>query len=324
MKKTYNRGIIGLGHIAHKFAHDLMLAENANLYAVASRSVEKAEEFAERFNSDKSYGTYEALATDPKVDIVYIATPHVFHSQQSVMCLDAGKAVLCEKAFGMNASEVEFMINKARENNQFLMEALWTRFIPGTETILDIIKNGMIGELKSVKADFGFKAKYEPEKRLFSKKLGGGSLLDIGIYPVFLSLLTLGVPDDIKALALMSESGVDNSCGMVFTYSDGRSAILNSELSVDTATEAWLFGDRGALKMHTRFHHTKQISHYMNHSLQNSYRVDYIGNGYFHEILEVMKCLDEGKRESDELPLSFSLNLIKTLDRVREEIGLSY
>lgn len=324
MGKTVNWGIIGLGKIAHKFAHDLLLVENANLYGVASRELVKAKNFAIKYQIENFYSSYKDLTDDPNIDIVYIATPHIYHCEFTLMALNSGKAVLCEKAFGMNKLEVEKMITKAREKKLFLMEALWTRFIPGTEKLLELLNSGLIGDLKSVRADFGFKANYSPHKRLFNKELGGGALLDIGIYPVFLSLLSLGFPKEIIASAIMSKTKVDMSIMMLFNYHNYKTAILDATLAVDTPTEAWLHGTKGSLKMHSRFHHTESISHYKDHQLVETYKVKYKGNGYFHEIMEVMSCLEKGKIESDKMPLTFSLKLIDLLDKVREEIGLTY
>lgn len=324
MSKKYNWGIIGLGKIAHKFAEDLLLVEEANLFGVASRNSEKAKSFSEKFRADKYYGTYQELADDPQIDVVYIATPHPFHFENTMMCLEAGKAVLCEKAFGMNSSEVEQMIAKAKEKNLFLMEALWTRFIPATEEMIALLNKGLIGDLKTVRADFGFKAEFDADKRLYNKKLGGGALLDIGIYPVFLSLLTLGKPKEIKALAQMSSTGIDENIMMLFNYPNKKSAILDASLVATTPVEAWLHGDKGSLKMHRNFHHTEEISYYKGSDLVENYQFKYIGNGYYHEIEEVIKCLKTGKIESEKIPHSFSLDLIKTLDRIREIIGLRY
>jgi len=324
MGKKVNWGIIGLGKIAHKFTQDLLLVENANLYGVASRGIAKAKDYAEKYQADNYYGSYKELADDPNIDVVYIATPHIHHCEYTLMALEAGKAVLCEKAFGMDKAEVVKMIAKASEKKLFLMEALWTRFIPGTEKVLELLNGGLVGDLKTVRADFGFRANYEPNERLFNKELGGGALLDIGIYPAFLSLLTLGFPKEIIASATMSPTKVDTSIMMLFNYNNQETAILDATLAVDTPTEAWLHGTKGSLKMHSRFHHTESISHYKDHDLVETYEVKYKGNGYYHEIMEVMKCLEMGKIESDKMPLSFSLKLIDLLDKVRNEIGLTY
>lgn len=325
MAKQYNWAILGLGKIAKKFAADLNLTENGNLYAVASRSQDKADAFAAEFNADIAYGSYEAMMKDKNIDAVYIATPHVFHCKNTLMCLDAGFHVLCEKAFGMNKGEVQLMVDKARKKGLFLMEALWTRFIPGTERMLELIKNDTIGDIKLVKADFGFRAPYNTTGRLFSKELGGGSLLDVGIYPIFMSLLTLGKPKTISAFALMTPSEVDYNCAMYFGYDNDASAILDSSFQVTTPVEAWIHGTKSALKLNSRFHHCERIDVMdLRWKITDTIEVAYTGNGYYHEIIEVMDCLDQGKTESDKMPLSFSLDLIETLDAVREKIGLVY
>lgn len=325
MTKKYNWAILGLGKIAHKFAQDLLLTEHGNLYAVASRSQAKADAFAKQYDADKAFGSYEGMMADKNIDVVYIATPHVFHCENTLMCLDAGFHVLCEKAFGMNRVEVQLMVDKAREKNLFLMEALWTRFIPATEKVLELISNDVIGDVNLVKADFGFRADFDDTSRLFNKKLGGGALLDIGIYPVFLSLLTLGKPKTIHAFAQMTSTEVDMNCTMFFEYENGQRAILDSTLEAGTSIEGWIHGTKSTIKMNSRFHHTRQLDVLdLNLNVLETIHLDYVGNGYYHEIIEVMQCLDNGQAESKKMPLSFSLDLIETLDSVREIIGLEY
>lgn len=318
MTKKYNWGIIGLGKIAHKFAADLLLVSNANLYAVASRSVEKAQQFAVTYGAEKAYGSYEALANDPNIDVVYVATPHVFHCEITLMCLDAGRAVLCEKAFGMNEAEVQMMINKANAKNLFLMEALWTRFIPCTEKMLTLIDNQEIGDIQLIKANFGFRAVYDENGRLFNKELGGGALLDIGIYPVYLALLLLGKPQHIEAFAQFAPTGVDSSCAIYFDYGNGRTAVLDASLVVGTSVEATIHGSTASLRLNNRFHHTEKIEKMdLRWNVLDVFEQKYVGNGYYHEILEVIDCLEQGKKESDKMPLSLSLLLIQTLDRIK-------
>ena len=325
MIKKYNWAILGLGKIANKFAQDLLLTEQGNLYAVASRSQEKADAFAKEYKADKAFGSYEAMMADKNIDVVYIATPHVFHCEKTLMCLDAGFHVLCEKAFGMNEQEVQSMVDKAKEKNLFLMEALWTRFIPSTEKVLQMIADDVVGDVRLVKADFGFIAKFDANGRLFNRKLGGGSLLDIGIYPVFLSLLTLGKPKTIQAFAQMTSTDVDLNCAMFFEYENGQRAILDSTLDAATSIEGWIHGTKSMIKMNNRFHHSERLE-VMDSKLNIIETIDlpFVGNGYYHEALEVMECLDNGQTESQKMPLSFSLDLIQTLDKIRAIIGLEY
>jgi predicted dehydrogenase len=204
------------------------------------------------------------------------------------------------------------------------MEGMWTRFIPATLKVLELLKDNAIGELQSIRADFGFIGDGIPEGRLYNKKLGGGSLLDIGIYPIYLSLLTLGLPADIKVMARMTKTEVDSFCVMLFDYENSAKAILESSIEADTPIEAHLYGSKGAIKMHSRWHHSEKISWYQKGELKDAIDLPYTGNGYFHEIEEVSNCLQHNKTESDKLPLQMSLDLITTLDRVREKIGLHY
>lgn len=317
-------GIIGTGKIARKLASDLLLSKNAVLQGVGSRDIAKAKTFSESYHANSFYGSYEQLAKDPLIDVVYVATPHPFHFENTLMCLEHGKHVLCEKPMGMNANEVKAMVDMASSKGLFLMEGIWTRFIPAVEKMAELLNDGVIGEVTFIRADFGFKAAYNPEGRLFNKSLGGGSLLDIGIYPIYLSLLTLGVPKSIKALARMTETGVDSYCSMLFDYTHSGKAILESTIEVDTPTEAYIYGTKGFIKMHHRFHHTQKLTVHRDGEPDEVIAINYTGEGYLHEIEEVNACIKAKQVESHKLPHSLSLNLSAVLDRVREEIGLTY
>ncbi|MCB0563445.1 MAG: Gfo/Idh/MocA family oxidoreductase [Phaeodactylibacter sp.] len=324
MAKTYNWGIIGPGKIAHKFAQDLDKLPNARLHAVASRSEERARAFALQYGAPNAYGSYEEITACPDLDVVYIATPHPGHRDNTIMCLNAGLPVLCEKAFAMNSRQVQEMVDAARANDTFLMEALWTRFTPSTTKALELIGHGMIGDVLSVKADFGFLPAFDPNSRLFDPALGGGSLLDIGIYPVFLALLILGKPTEIKAAAYIGSTGVDEELGMLFQYESGQMAHLHSTLRAFTKTEAYIYGERGAIHLHTRWHEPTTLSLILEDRRPQDYRFDYHTNGYSYEAEEVMHCLEHGLKESPLLPLSFSQDLMAVLDGVRRKIGLEY
>lgn len=324
MPEKINWGIIGPGKIAGKFAQDLQLVENAVLHGIASRDSERSDAFAKKYNAVRVFDNYEALAADPEVDIIYVATPHVFHFEQTMLCLRSGKAVLCEKPFGMNAQEVKIMTEEARSRNLFLMEALWTRFIPGTEKLLELIQKDTIGKVQYVKADFGFLGDGNKDSRVYNPDLGAGTLLDIGIYPVYLSLLLLGIPDQIKAVASFTDTGVDSFCAIISDYFSGEKAFSESTILSNTPIEAFIYGDKGSIKMHSRFHHTERLTMQLNDNTSETFHLPYIGNGYYHEIVEVMDCLKQGKTESDKMSHSMSLALIKTLDNIREDIGLKY
>ena len=323
MRKKVNWGIIGLGKIAHKFASDLQHSETSQLYGVASRDLNKAKEFGKKYKAKKHFGSYETLAEDPEIDIIYVATPHVFHFENTIMCLKKSKAVLCEKPMGMNAEEVKRMIEEAKSRNLFLMEGLWTRFIPATEKVIELLEKNVFGELISMQADFGFKGDSDPESRVYNKKLGGGSLLDVGIYPIYLSLLTLGIPSDIKAMARLTKTGVDSFCALSFSYENGAKANLESTIDADTPTEAHIHGTSGSIKLHRRFHHTEKLT-CLHNGVETLLDIKYKGNGYIHEIEEVNTCLLNHATESSKLPLKTTLDLSILIDRVKEKIGLDY
>ncbi|WP_420571992.1 Gfo/Idh/MocA family protein [Kordia sp.] len=323
MSKKVHWGIIGLGKIAINFATDLQLSETAILHGVASRSQKKATIFAKKYNANKAYDSYEALANDPEIDVIYIATPHVFHYENTLLCLQKGKAVLCEKPMGINSKQVQTMIQEAKSRKLFLMEAIWTRFMPSYKKVLELLDAQTIGDIISVHADFGFLGKFDPESRLYNKDLAGGSLLDIGLYPIFLSLLVLGIPTDIKAMARMTETDVDSFCSMLFSYKNGEKAILESTIEVDTPTEAFIHGTKGSIKLHRRFHHAGTITLYKD-GQETIFELPHAGIGYIHEIEEVNACILNGETESEKLPLEFSQNLIEIIDRVKSEIGLKY
>ena len=316
-------GIIGLGKIANKFAADLQYSETAQLYGVASQDLNKAKKFSTKYNAQKYYGSYQALANAPEIDIIYVATPHVFHFENTMMCLKQNKAVLCEKPMGMNAKEVRLMIEEASTRNLFLMEGLWTRFIPATEKLIELLAQNVIGQVTSLQADFGFKGDSNPENRIFNKNLGGGSLLDIGIYPIYLSLLVLGIPTDITATAQLTEAGVDRFCAMEFHYDNGAKANLESTIVADTPTEAFLHGTTGTLKLHRQFHHTEKITHTHNDEV-TILDIKYKGNGYIHEIEKVNSCFLNRDIESSKLPLQMSLDLSVVMDTIKNKIGLKY
>ena len=322
-------GILGPGRIAHKFAQDLLTLPDAQLYAVASSDQQRADEFANEYKIPHAFGSYEDLLTLPDLDVVYVATPHVKHYEHVMLLLNGGVsrpglAVLGEKPFAMNSEQVREMVDTARSKGVFLMEALWSRFMPGIVHALALAQSGVIGKVVSVKADFGFKAPFLPEKRLFNKELGGGSVLDIGIYPLFLSYLFLGKPTKVKALANFGSTGVDEQCGMVLTYADGQVALLESTILADTDCVGIIQGDKGQIRIHSRFHETKGVTLQLIDQPAQSVGFDRTTHGYDYEAQHVMQCLAEGKTESPLWSLEDSLNLMALLDAVQAEAGIVY
>ena len=323
--KKYNWAILGCGKIARKFSNDLKLLPDANLYAAASRNFSTAQSFAGELGFEKAYGSYLEMVEDPAVDIVYVATPHSHHHQHTLLCLEHKKAALCEKSFAINLQETKEMTECARKNNVFLMEAFWTRFQPGFIKILDVIRSGELGELMAVKADFAFKAEYNTEKRLYNPDLGGGSLLDIGIYPVFMALATLGKPDRIKALAVLSPTGSEESITISFSYKERKIASLASSFSSFSSilTEFWF--ENGLIRLQKRSSAPNDVYIWKENGSEE--RIDYQmseGFGYYLEARHVMDCMNQGKIESEIRSWKDTLDLMETLDRIRIDAGIYY
>ncbi len=326
-----NWGIIGLGRIARKFADDLRLVPGARLHAVASTDLERAQAFAKDYDVPHAFGSYEGIVHCPDLDVVYIATPHVLHCENTVMCLENGLPVLVEKPFAMNLEEARRMTEAARRNRVFLMEALWTRFVPAIEHAFELIENGEIGPVHSLAADFGFHAPFDPAWRIFNKKLGGGSLLDVGIYPVLLSQFLFGKParEDIFATATFTETGVDRSCMMNFRFPGDRLSALRSSIANNSLMLAQIYGEKGTLSLHPRWHHTQKLTvsafdDANRTEIKHDIEFPYDGWGYSFEAAHVGQCLENQLLESPKVPLSFSEDLTETLDTIREKIGMRY
>ncbi|MFN4146244.1 MAG: Gfo/Idh/MocA family protein [Runella sp.] len=317
-------GILAPGRIAHKFAQDLQQVADTQLVAVASRDLGRAQAFADQYHAQYAYGSYEALVQCTELDVVYIASPHVGHFEHTLLCLRAGIPVLCEKPFAMNLLQVQEMIATAHEQKVFLMEALWTRFMPTTLKTLEIIKSGAIGKVLGVKADFGFKAPYDPMRRTFNKNLGGGALLDIGIYPLFFSYLILGMPAKVTAQAVFGATQVDESTGMTLTYSNGTFAFLDCTFMAKTNCEAFVYGEKGTIRIHPRWHESKTVSIEYEDGMTETFSFERNTWGYDYEIKEVNDCLKSKALQSQKWSHEDSLNLIQLLDEVRQVIGLDY
>lgn len=320
--KKYNWAILGCGNIAAKFTTELKGLPNANLYATASRNLVNAEKFAEKFDFDKAYGSYQEMVEDPNVDVVYIATPHNFHKEHTVLCLNHKKAVLCEKAFAINSMEVKQMIASSNENDTFLMEAFWVIFRPKYLKVKEIIASENLGKLKFVKSDFMFNGEYNPKNRLYNLDLGGGSLLDIGIYSIFTALMFLGSPDEIKTLAHFSPTGSEESISMLFGYKNGATAVLTSSFDAAFKNESELCFEHGIIK-YDRFSKDPIVlikeGEITEIPFENGPNM-----GYQFEAIHVMECLDNNLKESPILPLSLSLELINVLDSVRKDAGIIF
>lgn len=317
-------GIIGAGWIAEKFAQGISVLTSARVKGVASRDLERARGFAIAHGIESAYGTYEELVHDPDIDVVYVATPHPFHCEHSILCLENGKPVLCEKPLAMNEMEVLRMIDKAKEKDLFLMEAIWTRFLPSIAKVQEIVASGELGEVRHIKADFGIMRDFDPNHRVFCKALGGGSLLDIGIYPLFLTLLLWGEPDSISAVADIGSTTVDESLALTLKYSDGRIAVLFSSFRVDSTVETHICGTKGRLKLNRWWFCPSTLELSKGDGAPLVIDPHAVGNGYNYEAEEVGRCLRAGVRESSMLPLAFSVRLMRLMDGIRKQIGLAY
>lgn len=319
---TLRWGIVGLGKIAHKFIHDVQILNDHQVVAVASRDINRSQEFARQYGVQKSYGSYEELFQDELVDVVYIATPHVSHAELSLLAIASKKHVLCEKPMAINQKEVSKVIEAARKAKVFFMEALWSRFNPAIQEVLQLIKQGEIGEVKYINADFSFIIEQNPELRLLNLNLAGGSLLDVGIYPIFLAYSVLGKPKQIKSSAQFHETGADLQTSMIFEYSNSYANLFSGFLTKSDMV-AKIYGTRGSLFIDKIWHQADGYTLLKNGQTEHR-QLPKLGKGYTHEIEECMQCITANKLESDLWSHGDSLALIEIMDEVRSQIGLVY
>ncbi|HOI56707.1 MAG TPA: Gfo/Idh/MocA family oxidoreductase [Phycisphaerae bacterium] len=325
MERTIRWGVLGCGKIARKVATAVNFADGAELAAVASRGLEKAEAFAAEFSAGRAHGSYEALADDPDVDVIYVATPHAMHAEHAQLALEAGKAVLCEKPFAVNAAQARAVIDLARRRKLFLMEAMWTRFLPTLVRTRELIAEGAIGEVRLVAADFGFRSDVDPTSRLFDPALGGGALLDVGVYPVSLaSMLFGGEPTDVAALADVGSTGVDEQSAYVLKYPGGRMASLFAAVRTFSPMEATIMGTTGHIRLHTAWWCGKKLSLCPRGGQEQLFELPHACNGYEGEVAEVVRCLRQGLTESTVVPLDETLAVMRTLDRIRAQWDMTY
>ena len=323
MENIIKWGILGPGNIAHQFARGLSAIPDAKLVAVGSRSIERADKFADEFDVPKRHGSYDDLASDPDVDAIYVSTPHPFHKEYTILCLKADKAVLCEKPLAINAQQVKEMVNCARESEKFLMEAMWTRFLPIIVKVREWLSEGMIGEPRMLTADFGFRFGWNPDGRLMNPDLAGGGLLDVGVYVVAMAYMVFGKPSNITSTAHIGETGVDEQAAMVLGYDTGQLALLSCAIRTSTPQEARIMGTEGSIHIPNFWHSTSATLH-VSGKEPETIELPFGGNGYEYEAIEVMQCLREGKLESDTMPLDESLSIAETMEAIRAQWGLKY
>jgi predicted dehydrogenase len=319
-------GILGCGKIANKFAADLKFVRDAELAAVGARDADRARSFAQTYGVRHAFGSYEALVSSAEVDVIYVATPHGFHHEHALLCLRHGKAVLCEKALALNLRQVKEMIEESMRSNVFLMEAFWTKFLPQYQKVISLVSEGAIGEIRMVQADFGFNGGATPAQRLYDPALGGGSLLDVGIYPVFLATSLLGRPVNVNAIMDAYDTGVDKQIVMNLQFESGAVASLSASFEVETPVEATIMGTNGYIKMKNRFHNAMCELELVTGRDQIT-SVDVAreeGYGYQFEARHVTECLRDGLKESPVMSFNDSLLLMDTLDRIRDRCGIRY
>jgi len=317
-------GLIGLGWISRKFAKGLAFVPDAEVYAVASRSQEKADAFGAEFGASKCYGSYEELANDPNVNVAYIGTPNNYHLSQTLLCLKAGKHVLCEKPFAVNAKEARVMIDCAREKKLFLMDAFWTRYFPAMYKLRELLAEKIIGDVMLVTADFGGRGPVVPEKRHFNPDLAGGAMLDVGSYCIqFASMIYSKPPTDIVSQVAIGETGVDELSVLVFKYSDYEMATLTSAIRLSTPHEARVMGTEGYIAI-PNFWHPDELTVVRSGQAPETLRFPYEGEGFQFEAIEVGQCIRAGLTESPVYPLDETLAIMETMDRIRADWGLRY
>ena len=316
-------GILGTGGIARAFAQALRQTPDARLVAVGSRTAAGAEAFARDFDA-RACASYEALVASPDVDIVYIATPHIMHAENAILALDAGKAVLCEKPFTMNAREAGQVVALARRRGLFLMEAMWTRFMPALAALRRIVASGEIGEAALVQADFGFAATLDPEHRVNKRELGGGALLDLGIYPLSIAYALLGPVQSVHAQAVTGPTGVDLSTGFTMLHRGGTMSVSNCSLRARTPCELTVSGTLGNVRMERMFHMAQSLTVTAADGSTRSVAVPFLGNGYVHEAIAAGEALRAGLLEHPLMTHEETLAGMRTLDEIRAQIGLRY
>lgn len=317
-------GILGTGWIARKFAEALAVADNCVLVAVGSRTKKSAEEFATTYHINKVYGSYEELVKDTEVDVVYVATPHNLHLENTLLALNNGKHVLCEKPIGVNLNEVNEMFRVAAEKKLFLMEALWSRFLPHIIKVKELIEAGTIGDIKLLTATFCIRSENGPEHRHYNIDLCGGTILDIGIYNIFLSIFLLGKPERLSAVATLNNQGVDVNCSYSFTYPNQTLSVMYSSFLANPDVAAEIHGTKGTIKLSHLWFCPNGIELILQDGSKEFFTFDIKGNGYEFEAEEVAKCLYEGKTTSELWSSDHSRLLVEMMDNIRQQCGVVY
>lgn len=326
-KQRVRWGILATGGMAATFTTDLVDMPDAEIVAVASRSAESAKAFADRFGIARAYGDWESLARDEEIDVVYVATPHSAHRAAAGLMLEAGRNVLCEKPFTLNVREAQELVGLARDNGRFLMEAMWMYCHPMVRRIKSLVDDGAIGEVRSIHADFGLAGPFPASHRLRDPELGGGALLDLGVYPVSFTQLLLGEPSDVVARAELSDEGVDLQTGALLSWDSGALASVHCSIVGRTATSASITGTQGRIDIPFGFFHPDRFTLHRDGRDPEEFTADPADgprNSLKHEAAEVMRALRAGATESSLIPLDNTLAVMRTLDTIRDRVGVRY
>lgn len=319
-------GILGLGSIAHQFVQDLQLLDNHKVVAVASRTMSKAANFAKKYKVKKHYGLYETLLVDPDVDIIYVATPHNSHAEYSIAAMEEGKHVLCEKPLAVNRKQVAEMVQAAKDNQVFLMEAFWSRFNPTIQAVLEHVKNKTIGEVNYVNVDFTFYRNDSDDSRMLNMDLAGGSLLDMGVYPVFLAYSIFGIPDQILATGRFHNTGADLQAAAIFKYKNGIANMMSGFKSQSDMV-AKIFGTKGSIFIHPIWHQTQGytiLNREKGEPEVQDFSLPTKGKGFTYEIEECRQCILQKRIESELWSHQHSIDLIGIVDDMRQQMNLKY
>ncbi|WP_286152929.1 Gfo/Idh/MocA family protein, partial [Sporofaciens musculi] len=316
-------GILGAGSIAHKMAETVRSMEKTEIYAVASRSLEKAEDFAKQYHIPKAYGNYEDMVKNSSVDLVYVATPHSHHYEHVKLCLENGRNVLCEKAFMINSAQAKEVVRIAREKKLLLAEAIWTRYMPSRELIREAVDSGIIGRVTSLTANLGYAI--GNKERLVRSDLGGGALLDLGVYPINFALMVFGEDyQEVSAQGILSNQGVDLQNSITLTWKNGRMALLHSNMEALTDRRGIIHGDKGYLVVEN-INNCEAISAYdLDRKLIKQYEIPEQITGFEYEVESCRRALENGETECKEMPLSDSIAVMEMMDRIRELLGIRY
>jgi dihydrodiol dehydrogenase / D-xylose 1-dehydrogenase (NADP) len=324
MSTIYRWGIVGPGRIAHKFADALSHIKNARLQAVASTNAQRAKDFAQKYSVPNYYDSYEQLFSDDRVDIVYVATTNNFHCYNTLDALNAKKHVLCEKPMAVNASQVKQMINSAQSNKVFLMEAMWTRFLPMMAEVRDIIEKGTIGQPQLLHADFGVKFNFDPQSRVYNPNLAGGALLDLGVYCLALASMIFGRPNNISSAIKMAGTGVDERSTVLLGYDNAKAAMLFQALDLETPRQAFIIGTEGFIKLHPSWLSGSDYTLKLNNGTEKTYHADTHENGFIYQIMAVHESLNAGKTQCDLMSLDETLTIAETMDTLRAQWHFKY